>query len=260
MSNKAKIREEAKKLNPIDDLMFQKMAEEVKFCEEILRVILSDPELVVLQVIPQYRGTNLQGRSVILDVKCVLFNGKQVNIEIQKADDDNHQKRVRYNGAILTTNLTNSGTKFELVPDVCIVFISKFDPFGGNFPLYHVDRVIRETGTIVENGLEEIYINSKVKDGSEVSELMELFVNDTAYSNKFPITSDLKRRYKETEEGQKEMSEIIERIHNEGKVEGKLETLYSLVKQGLLSLTEGAVQANMTEETFKNNMNKMFSA
>ena len=47
MSNKAKIREEAKKLNPIDDLMFRTMAEDKNFCEEILRVILSDSELTV---------------------------------------------------------------------------------------------------------------------------------------------------------------------------------------------------------------------
>lgn len=42
MSNRARIREEARKLNPIDDLMFRKMAEDVQFCQEILRVILSD--------------------------------------------------------------------------------------------------------------------------------------------------------------------------------------------------------------------------
>jgi hypothetical protein len=41
MSNKAKIREEAKKLNPIDDLMFRKMAEEKEFCQEILRIMVS---------------------------------------------------------------------------------------------------------------------------------------------------------------------------------------------------------------------------
>ncbi len=33
MSNKVKIREEAKKLNPIDDLMFRKMAEDKDFCQ-----------------------------------------------------------------------------------------------------------------------------------------------------------------------------------------------------------------------------------
>ena len=43
------------------------------------------------------------------------------------------------------------------VPDVCIVFISKFDIFRGNYPLYHIDRVIRETGKVVDNGFEEIY-------------------------------------------------------------------------------------------------------
>lgn len=262
MSNQSKIREEAKKLNPIDNLMFQKMAEETAFCEEILQVILSDPQLRVLETIPQYVGTNLQGRSVILDAKCVLSNGKQINIEVQKANDDNHQKRVRYNGAILTTNLTDPGKKFEQVPNVCVIFLSKFDPFQGNRSLYHIDRVIREMGKVVENGFEEVYVNTKVNDHSDVAELMEVFTKDTAYNDKFPITSDRKRRYKQTEEGQKEMSELIEKIRNEGKMEGKLEgkleTLYSLVKQGLLSLTEGAIQADMTEESFQNNMNKMF--
>ena len=92
--------------------------------------------------------------------------------------------------------------------DECVVFISRFDIFNEDRSLYHVDRVIRETGKKVDNGLEEVYVNAKVKDGSEVSELMEVFVNDSAYSDKFPITSDRKRRYKETEEGQQTMCEI----------------------------------------------------
>ena len=142
MSNKAKIQEEAKKLNPIDNLMFQKMAEETAFCEEILQVILSDSNLKVIDTTPQYVGTNLQGRSVILDARCILSGGKHINIEIQKADDDNHQKRVRYNGAILTTNVTNPGTKFEQVPDVCVIFISKFDLFQSNllFRIFYPKR------------------------------------------------------------------------------------------------------------------------
>ncbi len=122
------------------------MAEDKKFCEEILRVILSDLELTVLEAVPQYAGTNPQGRSVILDAKCALGAGRKIDIEVQKANDDDHQRRVRYNGAILTTNLTDPSEKFKDVPDVCVVFISRFDIFNGNLPLYHVDRVIRETG------------------------------------------------------------------------------------------------------------------
>lgn len=105
MSNKSKIREEARKLNPIDDLMFRKMAENKDFCQEILR--------------------------------------------------------VRYNGAILTTNIADPGIKFENVPDVCVIFISKFDLFKGNLPLYHVDRVIRETGKTVNNSQTSIQENRR---------------------------------------------------------------------------------------------------
>ena len=42
-----------KSLNPIDDKLFSKMAEDKAFCEEILRVILDDPELEVLECTPQ---------------------------------------------------------------------------------------------------------------------------------------------------------------------------------------------------------------
>ena len=101
----------------------------------------------------------------MLDAKCVISDGKHINIEIQKADDDNHQKRVRYNSAVITTNISDPGIKFEFVPDVCIVFISGFDIFNGHFPLYHIDRVVRETGKVIDNGFTEIYVNSVVDDG-----------------------------------------------------------------------------------------------
>jgi predicted transposase/invertase (TIGR01784 family) len=201
MSNKAKIREEAKKLNPIDDLMFRKMAEDKEFCQEILRVILEDEDLVVLESVPQWQGTNLQGRSVILDAKCTKGDGTFVDIEVQKSNDDNHQRRVRYNGAILTTNVTDPGLHFEKVPDVCVVYISTFDIFKGKRSLYHVDRVVRETRDVVDNGFREVYVNAKVKDGTEVSELMEVFVEDDAYNDKFPKTSEGKHRFKNTEKG-----------------------------------------------------------
>ena len=221
MSNKAKICEDAMSLNPMDDALFQKMAENKEFCQEILQVILGDKGLVVLTANPQFLVKNLQGRSCLLDAKCQLGDGKIVNIEVQKADDDDHQRRVRFNGALLTANLTDPGNKFVQVPDIIVVFISKFDIFKSKRSLYHVDRVIRETGAIVENGFTEIYVNAEADDKSDVSELMNIFVQDKVYDDvKFPITSACKRRYKTTEEGVREMCEIIERNRAEGREEG----------------------------------------
>ena len=65
-----------------------------------------------------------------------------------------------------------------------------------------------------------MYVNAKIRDGSEVSELMEIFVEDDAYSDKFPVTSSIKRRFKETEEGQEIMCEIMEKLCSEAKAEG----------------------------------------
>ena len=78
------------------------------------------------------------------------------------------------------TSSEEARAKFKNVPDVCIVFISKFDIFKGKSPIYHVDRVVRETGAVVDNGFEEIYVNTKVRNGSDVSELMRRFVEDNA--------------------------------------------------------------------------------
>ena len=50
---KRKIRELSRLLNPIDDVMFRKMAAHKEFCEEILRVILEDDKLTVTETIPQ---------------------------------------------------------------------------------------------------------------------------------------------------------------------------------------------------------------
>lgn len=80
------------KLNVIDDILFQKMAEDVGFCEEMISTIL-DQKVKVLEVIPQSSIKNLQGRSVVLDVLCLLEDGRKCNVEVHKKDDDDHVKR-----------------------------------------------------------------------------------------------------------------------------------------------------------------------
>ena len=222
MPTDKKFEKYAKLLNPIDDLMFCKMAEHKEFCEEILRVILEDDGLTVIEAIPQWQGKNLTGRSVVLDAKCVTGDGRHINIEVQKSDDDNHLKRARYNAAVLTTNISETGKKFEFIPDVCIVFISKFDIFDGGLPLYHIDKVVRETGQVIEDGLTEIFVNTVNYDGSKPARLMKLFTENDAYSNdEFPVTSELKSRLKSSEGGSRAMNEILEKLISDEKRESE---------------------------------------
>ena len=209
-------------LNPIDDLMFRKMAEHKEFCEEILRVILDDYELVVTDNMQQFDLKNLQGRSVVLDAKCITGDGRYINIEVQKANDDNHLKRVRYNASVLTANVTETGKQFEFVPDICIIFISAFDLFKGNLPLYHVKKVVVETDQIIDDGLTEIYVNAAVDDGSKLAKLMKVFTKNDAYDEAdFPVTSEIKARFKKDEGGTVKMDATLQKWRDEWISEGE---------------------------------------
>jgi predicted transposase/invertase (TIGR01784 family) len=73
----------------------------------------------------------------------------------------------------------------------------------------------------VWNGFEEVYVNAAVKDGSDIAELMSVFTEDNAYSNKFPKTSEGKHRYKTTEGGKKIMCDIMEKIASQERAEGR---------------------------------------
>lgn len=212
---KKKAEEIALSLNIIDDTLFQKMAEDKGFCEELLSTILGQ-KVRIESIIPQNSIKNLQGRSVVLDALCVLENGKRYNIEVQKANDDNHEKRIRYNTSCITANITDPGSKFENVPDVIGIFISKFDMFGKGKTVYHIDRTIRETGDVTDNGLHEIYVNTKIDDQSDVSELMRIYVDQSIYDyGKFPHTSKRKHQFLVDEGGKKEMCEIVEKYAKE---------------------------------------------
>ena len=221
----------ARLLNPIDDDFLKKMAEDILFCQEIIRTILEDESLVVLESNSQQTIKNLQGRSVILDILCRAGNGKVINVEVQKEDNVDHQKRVRYHASCITANMTDTGSEFKDILDLCIIYISKSDFLGEGKTVYHIDRIIRETGTIVENGFQEIYVNAANKDGSNTSKLMTIFTESNAYDDVlFPVTSKRKRYFKEDRKGVAEMCAIMDEIREEGRLEGKLEGKLELLE------------------------------
>ncbi|MBP5197430.1 MAG: PD-(D/E)XK nuclease family transposase [Lachnospiraceae bacterium] len=213
--------DKARRMNPIDDEFFRKMAEDAGFCEEVITVVLKDSGIKVQRVIPQKEVKNLQGRSVVLDALCILENGEFCQVEVQKANDDDHLRRVRYDISCITANITEPGTLFENVPNVITIFISKSDIFERGLTIYHVDSVIRETGEMIDDGVSRIFVNATVKDGSDVAEMMDVFtVNDKYNFEKFPRISARKYHFKNEMEGKAEMSEIGEEIRAMGREEG----------------------------------------
>lgn len=281
LKSKQRFMEAIGTLNPIEDAVFRKMAESIEFCEEILRVFLQEPKLRVVSNHSQHSVTSIEGRSVILDAYCELEDGRKVNVEVQNANNTDHQRRVRYYSSVLTTSLMKKGDSFDKVPNICIVYVCNFDIFGLNKSLYVIKRIIDKTEVELDNGLQEIYI-SPVNDGSLIAELMRVFIESDVYNLKFPVTSEMKLRFNRETKGEK-MTEALRGVYEalreevdresmkaamregmekgieegrargieEGRAEGVLSSLVSLVKDGLISVSEAAKRADMSEEGFK---------
>ena len=202
-------KEKVRNFRPIDDVFFEVLARNVSVCQEMLRTILEDDGLIVTDVVTQSDERNLYGRSVRLDALCVLGNGVKVNVEVQRSDNDNHLKRARFNASSITVRDSQTGTDFSDVMELYIVYISEFDFLKGNKTIYHVEKVLRETGTVIDDGLHEIFVNTVVNDGTDIAELMSCFTKKEVKSEKFPALTNEVKRLKETEGGVSAVCEIM---------------------------------------------------
>ena len=222
-------KEQVKNFRPIDDTFFEVLADDIGVCQEMLRIILEDEKLVVKDVIVQSSERNLYGRSVRLDALCILGNGKKCNVEVQRSNKDHHLKRVRFNASVITVRDSQTDDKFEETIDLIVVYISEFDIFKRGRVIYHVDSVIRETQEKVDDGLERVFVNTAVKDGTTISEYMDCFLQKEIDNAKFPKLTNRVHYLKHEEGGvnavceimRKYSEEVAEKAYQQGEEAGK---------------------------------------
>ena len=249
-----------RQLRPIDDAMFKKLAESKAVCQEILRVILEDSRLVVKEVISEDSIANIFGRAVRLDALCTLGNGTLCNIEIQKENVNDDVRRVRYNASSIVSRFSEKGQKFSEIPDVVIVYISEYDVFRSGRTIYHINSVIMETNTVVDDGLRRIFVNTQYADtdNTDVGELMKCFLQKEINSDKFPELSERLSFFKNVGKGVDSMCDIIKDYAKEYAKEyaderaaemlvNNIETL----AQKIGTIEEACDMLNITEQQYK---------
>lgn len=228
------------KLRPIDDTFMKKLGEDKEFCQELLQVVLNKPHLQVISNITQKNVHNIDTRSVTIDIKCKDEDGVVFGVEVQKANDDDHQRRVRYNSSCLQVQSLKKGADFKDLPDVCMIFITETDFLGKNKVIYHIDRIIRETGEVISNGYEEFYVNAQIDDGSDLAEYMKILKSETVCNNsKFPAICSLTNYYKNGK-GREIMCQVVEEYAEE--------KVTAAVKKKAVETAIKAIQKNLSNE------------
>ena len=104
--------------------------------------------------------------------------------------------------------------------------------FQSEKTVYHIDRVVRETGEVQDNGLQEIYVNTKINDGTDIAELMHIFTVPDAYNfEKSPKVSKRKKQFRESEGGNEEMCDLVENYAKERAEEAAKEATKKAAKE-----------------------------
>ena len=227
-------KEKIKHFTIMNDIFMRNILKETACTEYILQVIMNKKELKVIDQTLQKDYKNLQGRSAILDCVAKDAENNHFNVEIQGANDGASPKRARYHCGLLDMNLLNPCDPFDSLPETYVIFITKNDVLGYNRSISHIQRKIKETEDIFQDGQHILYVNSKKQDDTELGRLMhDLHCEeaDEMYSN---ILATRVHQLKETEEGVNQMCQELEEIYNEGEQFGFLRGEQSGVQKGEL--------------------------
>lgn len=216
----------------LDDDFMTKVFEDISCAELLLRIILNDEGIRVLEAHSQRGIKNLQGRSVKLDILAVDSHNRVFNVEVQRSDRGAGAKRARYNSALIDANVTEPGDQYEDLNETFVIFITENDVMKAGLPIYHIDRVVRETGKLFEDEEHIIYVNSQIKDETKLGRLMHDFSCSDAKDMYNKVLADRVRYFKEDERGVEIMCREMEIMRNQAHEEGiEKGRIMQLIKQ-----------------------------
>lgn len=238
-------------LRLLDDEFMNKVFEDKACAELLLQVILERTDLRVQKVHGQHSLQNLQGRSVRLDILAVDETGRIYNIEVQRSDKGAGAKRARYNSSLIDANVTEPGDAYEKLNETYVIFITEHDVLKAGLPIYHIDRVVQETGGLFGDEAHILYVNAQIKDSTALGQLMHDFSCTSAAEMHYPILADRVRYFKEEQKGVATMSRVFEEIAREAEQEKAIKVARRMLTMGKYSYEEISALLDLSVEEVK---------
>ena len=267
--------ERIKRLRLMDDDFFRVCFKDDKEgAQFILRIILDKKDLVVTNMRTQHSLKNLQGHSVILDVFATDSERRMYNIEVQRSDTGASPKRARYLSSMIDANYFRPSEDYGGIPQTYVIFITENDVLRENRPIYHIERVITESGNRFNDEAHIVYVNASYNDDTALGRLMHDFRCADPGDMIYPELREKTIPFKEDEKEAPKMCEIWEEVRREGIAEGielareeiekakaeaeakaeaqarerATKTALRMIKRGNLSVEEIAEYTGLTED------------
>ena len=248
-------------LDVIDDFLMNALASDVevgeKFCRMLLKGLLQQEmgpirvsvQRVITPEVPKYRGIRLDVQVVEYeDNTAERSNPKNIyDLEPHLEDGLNLPKHNRfYQAKIDGRNMTSGEKDFVKLPNLYIITITNYDPFGYGYMMYTVNNVCQEVPELVyEDGLKFIYFNTKgTLGGTKTIKNLLNYIQESKIQN---VTDDITKEMHECVCKVKTLPEVrsgymtleekifYERLKakEEGREEGRLEVAKKLLQKGM---------------------------
>ena len=248
LSREERIRE-IQSFNLLSDVFMSVALRDIPACQHILRILTGFDDLKVKDVRTQYAISQIKTHSVRLDVLAETGNGKLYHIEIQRKDEIDPPKRIRYNGSLMDAEFLAKGMNYEDLPDRIHFYISENDIWHCGKAIYPVDKTLGDTGILYDDGEYIFFVNAAVDDGSRIAKLMNYFKTADPDDDSEGELSKRVRYLKKEEGGMDIMCEVSDRIMERGRKFGEEQLLHKQVQKKLAKGMNIADIAEALEET-----------
>lgn len=253
-----------KDLNLTDRFLFDEVLEDRETYQDVLSIIFGrDISLLDQPQTEKELRVSPLIRSIRMDVFAMSEEQSIYNTEMQNTRKTDLAKRSRYYQSLIDTNLLEPGVpNYNILNQSFVIIIMTFDLFGYGKYVYTFENRCKEVPECsLGDGTTKIFISTKGKNADEVSEefieflkYVEHSTNETANQAKSERVRRVHERVckvKVNEEiGVKYMQAWEEKYYEreEGREEGRMNTLVSQVCRKLAKGMEAAAIADMLEE------------
>ena len=253
------------KLTLFHDTFMKVVLNDLEVCQYVIRILMDDPTIEIVDVRNQYRLARLTSKDSILDILAEDSRGRFYNLEIQRDTTPDHPRRIRLYGAMVDGEYLQKGEDYDAMPEVYVIYISRTDLWKMGRMETPVKKYLegQREDEQYDDGQHVIYVNAAVDDGSKKAALLHYFKTaDPDDMSQGPLSRRV-RYLKREEGGLNEMCEYSQRIYNGGKEEGRREGLSEGKSEGqllmrnamILSMKESGIDEGMIEKILKNVQN-----
>lgn len=137
---------------------------------------------------------------------------------------------------------------YEKLPETYVIFITENDILKKNLPIYHIDRVIRETGEYFGDEAHILYVNGAYQDDTPLGILMKDFACTRPEDIHYKPLQERVKYFKENKEGVATMCKMMEEMRNEAAIAERKEFATKLLRSEHMSYEKISEYSNLPLE------------